>query len=245
MVWCKKILDPEFWRRISPGKGVTPPSVIGDLVATLGLVPPATILDVGCGDGFHAAELARRGFKVSGVDLTSLFVSDARALFPGVTFTCAEARDHLTSLSAGSHSLILFLSTSVYGFLPTEADDLDLLCLVRRVLEPRGRVLIDQPNHIRLRNTPPALFPIPGAAVTLVRSYELQGYELTTHFEWIDDRTRCVVDQESVTVRLYDSRKIREMLAMAGFSRVDLFGDFKGEAFDEAIPSRLVAVATK
>lgn len=245
MAWSKKILDPEFWRRISPGKGVTPPSVIGDLVATLGLVPPATILDVGCGDGFHAAEFANLGFKASGVDLTPDFVNEARAAFPFVAFTCADARDHLASLPANSQSLILFLSTSVFGYLPTEADDVGLLHLVRRAIEVGGRVVIDQPNHLRLRNTAPARFPISGEELTLVRSYELDGYQLTTHFEWLDNRTRVALHKESATVRLYDSNKIRELLANAGFSQVDLSADFKGGAFDEAIPSRLVAIAAK
>lgn len=246
MVWSKKILDPEFWRRISPGKGVTPPSVIGDLVATLGLVPPASILDVGCGHGFHAAEFAKRGFSdVSGVDLTPEFVSDARGAFPGIQFTCTEATEHLVSLPEDRHSLIAFLSTTVFGYLPTEADDVRLLRLVRRALERGGRVVIDQPNHLRLRNTPPARFPVPGETLTLVRSYQLQGYELTTHFEWIDDRTQRVQDKESVTIRLYDSEKICELLAMAGFLHAELYADFKGAAFDEAFPSRLIAVATK
>lgn len=224
---------------------MTPPSVIGDLVATLGLVPPASVLDIGCGNGFHAAEFAKRGFTAAGVDLTPEFVNEARVAFPCVAFTCADARSHLASLPANSHALILFLSTSVFGYLPTESDDVDLLRLVRRSLKRGGRVVIDQPSYLRLRNTAPAHFPISAEGKTLVRSYELQGYDLTTHFEWIDDRTRRVVDQELVTVRLYDSRKICELLAMAGFPRVDLFGDFKGEAFVEAIPSRLVAVATK
>lgn len=149
------------------------------------------------------------------------------------------------SLPEDRHSLIVLLSTTVYGYLPTETDDVRLLCLVRRALEPGGRVVIDQPNHLRLRNTPPARFPVPGETLTLVRSYQLQGYELTTHFEWIDDRTQGVQHKESVTIRLYDSEKSCELLAMTGFPHAELYADFKGAPFDESFPSRPIAVATK
>src|SRR5512136_1188758 len=48
------------------------------LVKELRLKPSATILDVGCGTGRHAIELARRGFAVTGVDLSSGMLAEAR-----------------------------------------------------------------------------------------------------------------------------------------------------------------------
>jgi SAM-dependent methyltransferase len=49
------------------------------LVAALGLEPGMHVLDVGCGPGRHALALARRGFLVTGVDLSPEFVDLARA----------------------------------------------------------------------------------------------------------------------------------------------------------------------
>jgi SAM-dependent methyltransferase len=48
------------------------------LVKELGLKRGAAILDVGCGTGRHAVELARRGFAVTGVDLSSGMLAKAR-----------------------------------------------------------------------------------------------------------------------------------------------------------------------
>jgi len=44
----------------------------------LNLSPGASILDVGCGTGRHAVELARKGFAVTGIDLSSGMVTQAR-----------------------------------------------------------------------------------------------------------------------------------------------------------------------
>ena len=49
------------------------------LVEALGLRAGQTVLDVGCGPGRHALALARRGFRVTGVDASEEFVALAAA----------------------------------------------------------------------------------------------------------------------------------------------------------------------
>ncbi len=65
------------------------------LIETLGLAPGAAVLDVGCGTGRHAVELARRGYAVTGVDLSPgmLEVAAKRAHAAGVKveLRCADA----------------------------------------------------------------------------------------------------------------------------------------------------------
>lgn len=64
------------------------------LVEALGLAPGQRVLDVGCGPGRHAHELARRGFKVLGVDISQNFVDLASRDAPaGAEFVRADARD--------------------------------------------------------------------------------------------------------------------------------------------------------
>ena len=57
------------------------------LMAELGLEPGMRVLDVGCGPGRHAHELARRGLVVHGIDISERFVELARQDAPdGATF---------------------------------------------------------------------------------------------------------------------------------------------------------------
>src|SRR5262249_61837515 len=69
------------------------------LVDALALTPGARVLDAGCGPGRHALALARRGFDVVGVDLSSDFIRLAResAVELGVAdhtrFDVADVRD--------------------------------------------------------------------------------------------------------------------------------------------------------
>jgi SAM-dependent methyltransferase len=60
------------------------------------LKPAKSILDVGCGTGGHSVLLARRGYKVSGIDASRVMISKAREKSKGhgsgLTFQTADIR---------------------------------------------------------------------------------------------------------------------------------------------------------
>src|SRR5205085_11178373 len=47
------------------------------LLEVLELAPGASILDIGCGTGRHSIELAKRGYRVTGVDISSGMLAEA------------------------------------------------------------------------------------------------------------------------------------------------------------------------
>ena len=63
------------------------------LVGELGLEPGMRVLDVGCGPGRHAYELATRGIETHGIDVSRTFVDLAADGAPeGATFERMDAR---------------------------------------------------------------------------------------------------------------------------------------------------------
>lgn len=57
-----------FWERVVPPQAAAEDAEY--LHKALRLTPPASILDIACGAGRHAQALARRGFAVTGVDIS-------------------------------------------------------------------------------------------------------------------------------------------------------------------------------
>ena len=117
-----------------------------DVDCALALVRPepgAQVLDMGCGVGLHSLELARRGYRVTGVDRTRSFVQqarlDAQAAGLAIEFVCADMRDFVRP-EAFAAAFSLFTS---FGYFEDPREDrivADNLC---RSLCPGGSILID------------------------------------------------------------------------------------------------------
>jgi SAM-dependent methyltransferase len=66
--------------------------VVERLEAALGR-RPATLLDLACGTGRHAAEFAAMGIEVTGVDINEELLTQAREQLPGAEFVAQDMTD--------------------------------------------------------------------------------------------------------------------------------------------------------
>ena len=95
------------------------------------------VLDLGGGNGTAAAELERRGFRVTTVDLLADGLARARRLDPEASLLQADAR--ALPLADGAADLLLALD------LLEHVPETPLLTELARVLRPGGRVLLTVP----------------------------------------------------------------------------------------------------
>ncbi len=114
------------------------------LLELTGMASPATVLDVGCGAGRHAAELAGRGFQVTGIDISRRLIARAseRASAPNVTFAVADARKHVP---VGPYDLALCLY-DVLGSSARSEDDDDMIRTIASALRPGGHLVLGVMN---------------------------------------------------------------------------------------------------
>jgi Methyltransferase domain len=101
----------------------------------LGLPAATTVVDVGCGTGRVAGELAQRGVWAVGVDVSEHMITVARERWPGAEFGCASA----TALPLANASVHGYRADKVFH----EIDDpAAALAEARRVLAPGGRTVL-------------------------------------------------------------------------------------------------------
>ena len=117
------------------------------LIAELKLAPGTTVLDVGCGTGRHAVELARRGCVVTGVDLSSGMLAQAAAAAKaaGVAVELVHADAANFSLPA-KYDVAIGLCEGSLG-LVGQGDDpveqpLAVLSNISRCLKPGAKALL-------------------------------------------------------------------------------------------------------
>lgn len=125
------------------------------LTEVLAIAPPAAVLDVGCGTGRHAIELARRGFDVTGVDISGGMLEQARtrAAQAGVAVAWVQADARHFHLP-GRFDAAVCLCEGAFGLLSGAEDP------------------IAQPRAI-LANTAAALKPGAGCLFTVLNGYAM------------------------------------------------------------------------
>jgi SAM-dependent methyltransferase len=216
----------------------------GEILALAGVQPGATILDLCCGPGRGASELAARGVRVTGVDHAQPLLDDAaeRAAARGleVEFLCADAREFHRD---GAFDLALNLWTSL-GYGDDPADDSRILANVHRSLKPGGTFVLETLGKEGLaRRLPPRLwFDHDDAAFLIAQEIIVEpDWDRATH-RWIviegNDRR-----EYRLTHRLYSAAEMRALFAAAGFATVEVYGNFDRSSY--ATSSRLVVVGQR
>ena len=114
------------------------------VVDRLALGPGARVLDVGCGPGRHAHELARRGVVVHGIDISETFVELARRDAPeGATFERLDARSLIDEPRlAGGFDAVICLCQGAFGLMTAGGDDQTVLAGMAAALRPGGHLVL-------------------------------------------------------------------------------------------------------
>jgi SAM-dependent methyltransferase len=213
------------------------------LARLLDLKPGARVLDLPCGPGRFSIELARRGFGVTGVDRTVLYLNEARKRAKQQKLDVEFVRQDMRRfVRTKAFDACINMYTSI-GYFEDPADDLKVCRNVCRSLRPGGRFLIQTGGKEWLaREFRPRDWREEAGAFILEERKVAPG--------WTGIENRWVIIHEGKVrefrffLRLYSSGELSGMLKLAGFKNVDIYGSVDGTPYDDK--SRwLVAVARK
>jgi SAM-dependent methyltransferase len=140
-----KAAQREAWASFVPVEVTTTPPA-AELVKFAGVGEEQKVLDVACGTGVVAVTAARRGAKVSGLDLTPALVERARknASIAGVEIDFVEGDAEALPYPDASFDVVLSQFGHIFAPRPAVA-----LKEMLRVLKPRGRIAFSTwpPEH--------------------------------------------------------------------------------------------------
>ena len=116
---------------------------VDGIVSLLHLQAGARVLDLACGHGRHAIPLAKRGFDVTGYDLSTVFLERARADAGAQGATVRWLHGDMRELPFdGEFDAVINIFTA-FGYFADPDDDATVLHGVRRALKPGGRFLLE------------------------------------------------------------------------------------------------------
>lgn len=242
---------PEFWADVGgfifrPQVRAAADEEAAHIVRLLGIEPPTRILDLPCGVGRHAVALAKRGFNITGVDVTASYLAEAaaRAAEAGVEAQCEWVRGDMRSWRReGAFDAAINIYTS-FGYFQDPEDDRRVAAGYYASLRPGGRVIFEMVNKDWLLKRFQASDWHEEPDGTIV----LEQRNLSGDGSWLENRWLLIrgADRREVRFghRLYNAQDLTALLEGVGFSGVRIYGSLAGDDGGPDAP-RLVVVAEK
>ncbi|HET7485767.1 MAG TPA: class I SAM-dependent methyltransferase [Solirubrobacterales bacterium] len=185
------------------------------------------VLDLACGTGRHALELARRGFEVVGIDiardLLDVAESDAASESLEATFVEADLRELDYE---DEFDLVLSLNDGAVGYFETEEENRRTFEVVARALRSGGGHLMQLPNVLYAETHLPQKTWIEGGSMIELIDHRwnassryLEGTTTPIHFGDVFEGVSPIPFRQ----RLYSLDELAEIYESVGMSLANAF----------------------
>ena len=187
------------------------------------------ILDIGCGTGRHSIELAKRGYNVTGIDLSECMLERAieksKEAKVKVEFIKADARE-----LEFEKEFDLALIICEGGFPLMETDEMNFMILqgAAKSLKDKGKLILTTLN---------GLFPLFHSVKDFINSNSAEQRSKENTFDLMTFRDKSVLEftdddgnkkKIKCDERYYVPSEITWLLKSLGFRKVDIYGCKQG-----------------
>lgn len=196
-----------------------------ELISRFGNDKSCKILDIGCGTGRHASELAKRGYTVLGVDLSENMLAKGRANSKlngvEVEFVCADARELNYK---NEFDLVIMVCKGAFPLMETDEMNYKILQNASRALKPNGKFIFTTLN---------GLYPLFHSVKDFVDNNLVEGKVSDQTFDLMTFRDHSTFEMEdddgnkkvlTCNERYYIPSEIKWLLKSLNFKQIDIFG---------------------
>ncbi len=185
------------------------------------------VIDIGCGTGRHAIELTKRGYNVTGVDLSEDQIKRAKekAQEAGVTINF-QTQDARNLSFDGEFDLAIMLCEGGFSFMETDEMNFEILKNATKALKSKGKLIFTTLN---------GLFPLFHSVNEFYKSAQKEGQsqckECSFDLMTFRDYNTVVFEDDlgnkkelKCNERYYVPSEITWLLKTLGYKTVDIFG---------------------
>ena len=191
-------------------------------------------LEVACGNGRICIPMAKRGFKVTGVDIGALYIEDAKKKAArnqvNVDFTQGDMRK-LDRVVRGKFDVVLSVWTSI-GYYGKKADE-RLFRTVARLMKKQGLFLIlnTMSHEYLLNHYCTSLFNETDKYIVLHKDNKFDRFRSINREKWVfyekTGKNLKYVDELELSLHIYSLAEIVEMAEHAGLSFVEAYDNVR------------------
>lgn len=241
MGWWEGFFDPTYAQLgLEARDEAARERVVDTIVALLGLAPGARIFDQCCGTGRLSVPLARRGYRITGVDLGAGYADTARTRVAGDSdFHTADAFTFVAPTPCDG-AINWFTS---FGYAADDRQNLEMLRRAYDSLVPGGKLALDFTNFARvLGDLRPAIIDRQGDSL-LVQETSFDWPRGMVLLRWTYAHGDGRREERHTENRMYMPHDLVRLFREAGFVDVALFGP--GPTPFERTSARVIAVGRR
>lgn len=243
MNWYKDWFNSEDYLKVYSHRDDAEAEILAELIMkNISLNADASVIDMACGAGRHSIALAKRGFKVTAVDLSERLLIEARknSQIAGVEikYILSDIRDFS---SEQPFDLALNLFTSI-GYFDEDKENFAVIKKAYDFLKKNGYFVLDYFNkdYLVKNLVPTSVISVNGDRIVQNRS--IKGGRVVKN---ITIAKNGKVNEFYESVRLFSFDELSETLIKTGFIIEKVLGDFKGNLFNKTTSSRIIFIAQK
>lgn len=213
---------------------------VSNLVDAKIIPASGNLLDVACGSGRHSVSFYKKGYNVTGIDLSpeNILLAKKREVPGNLEFFVHDMRQ---PVRVNYYDIVVNLFTS-FGYFKTDHEHLKALKAFHSALKKDGTFVLDFLNAKKVTS-----------AIVNDEIIERGGIKFhiirRLHDGFIEKRIRFEDDGKSYDfvemVKAYDLSILTELLSGAGFKIINLHGDYSLKPFDAASSPRLIISCKK
>jgi ubiquinone/menaquinone biosynthesis C-methylase UbiE len=185
------------------------------------------ILDVGCGTGRHSIEMTKRGYRITGIDLSESQLAMAREKATKENFNIDFLRLDARSLPFnGEFDAAIMLCEGSFPLMETDEMNFEILKGIARALKKNGKVILTTLN---------GLFPLFHSVEKFLTSEsgEKGATYRSNTFDLMTFRDKNITEVEDdlghmksldCNERYYVPSEITWLLKSLGFGKIEIFG---------------------
>lgn len=214
---------------------------IDNLIERLNLATTNKLIDIACGKGRHATYFNKKGYDVTGIDISQKSIEHAMLQSTKKKGLIFKVHDMREVYKANYFDVATNLFTS-FGYFENESDEQRAINSISKSIKSNGILIIDFMNVNKVINNLVTKEQKIVQGITFNIKRRVEDNYIIKEIEILDDNKKYEFQEK---VKAFTLNCFTTFVNEAGLEIIDIFGNYSLDRFDTKKSNRLILICKK